>query len=52
MVTSSVPAILSIDNDGDITNPYGNTNTFNNYIASIAETTNKSIKYSQKHFSD
>ena len=27
-------------------------NTFNNYFASIAETTKKSIKYSHKHFSD
>ena len=27
-------------------------NAFNNYFASIAETTKKSIKYSHKHFSD
>ena len=27
-------------------------NTFNNYFASIAETTKKSIKYAHKHFSD
>ena len=35
-----------------ITNPYDIANTFNNYFASIAETTKKSIKYSHKHFSD
>ena len=32
--------------------PYDIANTFNNYFASIAETTKKSIKYSHKHFSD
>ena len=35
-----------------ITNPYDIANTFNNYFASIAQITKKSIKYSQKHFSD
>ena len=35
-----------------ITNPYDIANTFNNYFASIAETTKKSIKYSHKQFSD
>ena len=39
-------------NNGDtITNPYDTANTFNNYFASIAETTKRSIKYSHKHFS-
>ena len=50
-VASSVPTVLSLDNGDTITNPYDITNTFNNYFASIAETT-KSIKYSHKHFSD
>ena len=35
-----------------MTSPYDIANTFNNYFASIAETTKKSIKYSHKHFSD
>ena len=35
-----------------MTNPYDITNTFNNYFASIAETTKMSIKCSHKHFSD
>ena len=35
-----------------MTNPYDIANTFNNYFASIAETTKKSIKYSHKHFPD
>ena len=51
-VASSVPTVLSLDNDDTITNPCDITNTFNNYFASIAETKNKSIKYSHKHFSD
>ena len=51
-VASSVPAVLSLDNDDTMTNPYDIANTFNNYFASIAETTKKSIKYSHKHFSD
>ena len=33
-------------------NPYDIANTFNNYFASIAETTKNNIKYSHKHFSD
>ena len=40
--------MLSLDND----NPYDIANSFNNYFASIAETTKKSIKYTHKHFSD
>ena len=50
--TSRVPTVLSLDNGDTITNPYDITNTFNNYFASIGETTKKSIKYSHKHFSD
>ena len=51
-VASSAPTVLSLDNGDTITNPYDIANTFNNYFASIAETTKKSIKYSHKHFSD
>ena len=51
-VASNVPTVLSLDNGDTITNPYDIANTFNNYFASIAETTKKSIKYSLKHFSD
>ena len=51
-VTSNVPTVLSLDNGDTITNPYDIANTFNNYFASIAETTKKNIKYSHKHFSD
>ena len=39
--------LLSLDNGDTITNPYDIANTYNNYFASIAETTKKSIKYSQ-----
>ena len=46
------PTVLSLDNGDTITNPYDIANTFNNYFASIAQITKKSIKYSQKHFSD
>ena len=51
-VASRVPTVLSLNNGDTITNPYDIANTFNNYFASIAETTKKSIKYSHKHFSD
>ena len=44
--------MLSLDNGDTITNPYNVANTFNNYFASITETTKKSIKYTHKHFSD
>ena len=50
-VASNVPAVLSLDNSDTITSPYDIANTFNNYFASIAETTKKSIKYSHKQFS-
>ena len=52
-VAFGVPtALSSLDNGDTITNPYDIANTFNNYFASIAETTKKSIKYTHKHFSD
>ena len=40
-VASNVPTVLSIDNGDTITNPYDIANTFNNYFASVAETTKK-----------
>ena len=40
-VASNVPTVLSPDNGDTITNPYDTANTFNNYFASIAETTKK-----------
>ena len=40
-VASSVPTVLPHDNGDTITNPYDTANTFNNYFASIAETTKK-----------
>ena len=49
---SSVPTILSVENGDTVTNPYDIANTFNNYFASIAETTKRRTKYSHKHFSD
>ena len=51
-VASHVSMVLSFDNCDTITSPYNIANTFNNYLASIAETTKKNIKYSHKHFSD
>ena len=48
---SSVPTVLSLET-GDTIIPMILLNTFNNYFASIAETTKRSIKYSHKHFSD
>ena len=35
-VASSVSTLLSLDNGDTITNPYDNTDTFNNCFASIA----------------
>ena len=49
-VASNIPTVLSVDNGDTVTNPYDIANTFNNYFASIAETTKKI--YSHKHFSD
>ena len=40
-VASCVLTVLSLDNGDTITNPYDIVNTFNNYFASIAETTKK-----------
>ena len=50
--TSSAPNVLSFKNGDTITNPYHIPGTFNNYFASIAETTKRTIKYSHKHFAD
>ena len=50
-VASNVPTVLSLDNGDTITNPYDIANTFNNYFASIAETTKKKKIYSHKNFS-
>ena len=50
-VASNIPTVLSLDNGDTVTNPYDIANTFNNYFASIAETTKKT-KYSHKNFSD
>ena len=51
-VASHVPTILSLNNGDTITNAYDTTNTFNNYIASMAEVVKKSIKHSYTQFSD
>ena len=51
-VASSAPTVLSCDNGNTITNLYDIASTFNNYFASIAETTENSIKYSHSHFSN
>ena len=51
-VASNVPTVLSLDNGNTVTNFYDIANTFNNYFASIAETTKKNVKYSHKHFLD
>ena len=48
--TCHVPTVVSLDNNE--TNPYDIVNTLNNYFASIAEATKKSIKYLDKHFAD
>ena len=44
-VASIIPTVTSLDNDDTIINSYDITNTFNNYFASIGETTNRSIKF-------
>ena len=52
-VASNVPTTLSLDNGDTVTSPYDIANTFNNYFASIVETTKKkTIKYLRKYFSD
>ena len=43
-VASNVPTVLSLDNGKTITNPYDIANSFNNYFASITETTKKNNK--------
>ena len=40
-IASNVPTVISLDNGDTVTNPYDIANTFNNYFASIAETTRK-----------
>ena len=45
-VASNAPSVLSRDKGNTITNPYDVANTFNNYFASIAESTKNNIKYS------
>ena len=40
-VASSIPIVLSLDNDDTRNNPYDIANTCNNYVASIAETVKK-----------
>ena len=40
-VASNVPTVLSLDTGDTVNNPYDIANTFNNYFASIAETTKK-----------
>ena len=40
-VVSYLCTVLSLDNGDTTTNPYNIANTFNNYFASIAETTKK-----------
>ena len=47
---SSLPIVLSLESGDTISNPYDIANTFNNYFASIAETTKRSTKYSQTFF--
>ena len=51
-VAPSIPTVLSLDNGDTITNPYDIANTFNNYFASIAETTNyvSQMKVIVQHF--
>ena len=50
-VASSVPTVLSLDNGYIVTNSYDTANIFNNYFASLAKTTRKSIRHSHKNFS-
>ena len=51
-VASIVPTVLSLDNGDTITDPYDIANTFNNYFASIAETTKKDIRINIFHLSN
>ena len=49
-VASIIPTVLSFDNGDTVTNPYDIANTFNNYFASIAETTKKTEIFTQTFF--
>ena len=49
-ITSSGPRTIS-QGGNLITNPYDIANIFNNYFSSVADTAEKNIKYSRKHFS-
>ena len=44
IVAFHVPTALSLNNGDTVTSPYNIANTFNNYFASIAETTKKKHK--------
>ena len=44
-VASIIPTVPSLDNDDTIINSYDIANTFNNYFASIGETTKRSMKF-------
>ena len=44
-----IATVLSLDNGDTVTNPYDIANTFNNYFASIAETTKKKKKKKKIH---
>ena len=43
ILTSSAPTVLSLDNGNTTANQYDITNTFNNYVASLAGTTKNDI---------
>ena len=43
-ILSHVPTVLSLDNGDTMASPYDIANDLDNYFASIAETTKKSIK--------
>ena len=49
-VASSVRNVLSLDNGDTMTNPYDIANNFNNYFASIAETTKKQKIFTKTFF--
>ena len=51
-VVFSAPIVLYHNNGNTINKPYDIANTFNDYFASIAETTKNNIKYVHKYFSD
>ena len=42
-ILKQIGILLSFDNGDTITNPYDIANTFNNYFASVAETTENHI---------